>query len=116
MTGPTIEVQVGDVELLVETTPVAPVVGSELTSKVDDVAIRASEAFARAQTAIVEVATSTVEVMRKAAARAARPDRMEVTFGLKFSANGNVILAGVAGEATLSVKLIYTPSVEKAQS
>ena len=32
---------------------------------------------------------------------------MQVTFGLKFSAQGNVIVAGAAGEATLEVALTY---------
>ena len=30
-----------------------------------------------------------------------------MTFGLKFSAQGNVIVAGAAGEATLEVTLTY---------
>ncbi len=42
--------------------------------------------------------------------RAVRPDQVEVTFGLKFSAHGNVVLAGASGEATLEVKLSYTPN------
>ena len=36
-----------------------------------------------------------------------RPDEVEVRFGLKFSAQGNVIVAGAAGEATLEVTLTY---------
>lgn len=102
--------RVGEVELLVETTPVA---GTEQTSKVDDAIEHVSEAFARAQVAIVEVATSTVAVIDNAAARAARPDALEVEFGLKFSAQGNVIVAGAAGEATLKVKLTYTTTRAK---
>jgi hypothetical protein len=38
---------------------------------------------------------------------AARPDRVEVEFGLKFSVSGGVIMAGVAGEASLKVTLGY---------
>ena len=41
------------------------------------------------------------------AGAAARPDRVEVEFGLKFSASGGVIMAGVAGEASLKVTLGY---------
>ena len=41
------------------------------------------------------------------AGAAARPDRVEVEFGLKFSASGAVIMAGVAGEASLKVTLGY---------
>jgi hypothetical protein len=99
-----IPVQVGDVELLVETTPVA---GTEPTSKLDEAGERVASAFVRAQSAIVEIATSTVDVIKRTAERAARPDHVEVEFGLKFSAQGNVIVAGAAGEATLVVKLSY---------
>ena len=64
------------------------------------------EAFGRAQDAIVEVAKSTAGMIDKAGA-AARPDQVEVEFGLKFSASGGVIMAGVAGEASLKVTLGY---------
>jgi len=55
---------------------------------------------------IIEVAKSTAEMIDKAGA-AARPDRVEVEFGLKFSVSGGVIMAGVAGEASLKVTLGY---------
>jgi hypothetical protein len=104
MAGREIPVRVGEVEVLVETTAVA---GSEPTSRVDAAVDRVGEAFVRAQNAIVEIATSTVETIRKTTARAARPDQLEVEFGLKFSAKGDVIVAGAAGEATLRVKIVY---------
>lgn len=104
MIGREIPVRVGDVEVLVETTPLA---GSEPTSRVDAAVDRVGEAFIRAQNAIVEIATSTVEIIQKTTARAARPDQLEVEFGLKFSAKGDVIVAGAAGEATLRVKIVY---------
>jgi hypothetical protein len=65
-----------------------------------------ADAFGRAQETIVEVARSTAVMIEQAGA-AARPDRVEVEFGLKFSASGGVIMAGVAGEATLGVTLSY---------
>ena len=104
MAGGSITVQVGETELLVETVQVG---GTQATSRVSDAADSVREAFVRAQTAIVEVATSTIAVLNRAGQRAARPDAMEVEFGLKFSAQGNVIVAGSAGEATLRVKLTY---------
>ena len=64
-------------------------------------------AFGKAQEAIVEVAKSTAQMIEKAGA-AARPDRVEVEFGLKFSASGGVIMAGVGGEASLKVTLATT--------
>ncbi len=71
------------------------------------------EAFSRAQDAIVEVARSTAQMIEKAGA-AARPDRVEVEFGLKFSASGGVIMAGVAGEASLKVTLGYDVAARSA--
>ena len=64
------------------------------------------EAFGRAQETIIEIAKSTAEMIDRAGA-AARPDRVDVEFGLKFSASGGVIMAGVAGEASLKVTLGY---------
>jgi hypothetical protein len=105
--GRLIPVRVGDAEIEVEAVVVA---GTEATSgRVLKAAGNVAEAFARAQDAIVEVARSTAQLIDRAGA-AARPDRVEVEFGLKFSASGGVIMAGVAGEATLKVTLGYDVS------
>jgi Trypsin-co-occurring domain 1 len=96
--------QVGGVELLVETTQVA---GTEQTSALDKAQAAVAEGFDRAQAAIVAVAESTVHTIGQLAKSSVRPDEVEVTFGLKFSAQGNVIVAGAAGEATLEVTLTY---------
>lgn len=97
-------VRVGDVELLVETTPIA---GSEPTSRVSHAVDGVVDAFGQAQRAIVELTTSVAETIGEAADRGARPDGVEVEFGLKFSASGHLIVAGVSGEATLRVKWTY---------
>ncbi len=47
--------------------------------------------------------------MIEKAGQAARPDRVEVQFGLRFSASGGVIMAGVAGEASLWSRSAMTP-------
>jgi hypothetical protein len=97
-------VRVGDIDLEVEAVLIP---GTEPTSsRVAKAAGGALEAFSRAQVAIIEIAKSTAEMIDKAGA-AARPDRVEVEFGLKFSASGGVIMAGVAGEASLKVTLGY---------
>jgi hypothetical protein len=99
-----IPVRVGDVEIEVEAVPVA---GTAATA--GRVAARGQnslEAFGRAQDAIVEVARSTAELIDRAG-NAARPDRVQVEFGLLFSASGAVIMARVADEATLKVTLGY---------
>lgn len=98
-----IPVQVGDARIDVEVIPVA---GTEATSGTGRAARNVTEAFTRAQDAIIEVARSTAEMIERAG-KAARPDRVGVEFGLRFSASGGVIMAGVAGEATLKVTLEY---------
>jgi hypothetical protein len=99
--------RIGDVELLVETSPVA---GSEPTSALSRAQDAVGEAYQRAQAAIVAVARSTADVIGELSERAVRPEQVEVTFGLKFSAQGNVVLAGASGEATLEVTLRYPVS------
>ena len=99
-----IPVRVGNIEIEVEAVPVA---GTEATSgRAAKAAGNVVEAFGRAQDAIIEVARSTAEMIEKAGV-AGRPDRMDVEFGLKFSASGGVIIAGIAGEASLKVTLGY---------
>lgn len=102
MAGKAIPVRIGDIEVMVETTPVA---GTEQTSR--DATERVADAFDRAKETILEVAASTVDLIETAGARGARPDHLQVEFGLKFSVKGTVIVAGASGEATLVVRLTY---------
>ncbi len=95
---------VGGMDLPVETMPVT---GTEQTSVLDKAQEAVADAFDRAQSAIVAVAESTVSTIGQLGRCSVRPDEMQVTFGLKFSAQGNVIVAGAAGEATLEVALTY---------
>jgi len=103
--GRLIPVRVGGVEIEVEAVVTA---GTEATSggRISKAAGGVLDAFSRAEEAIMAVARSTAEMIDRAGA-AARPDRVEVEFGLKFSASGGVIMAGVAGEASLAVTLSY---------
>jgi hypothetical protein len=96
--------QVGGLELLVETTQLP---GTQQTAALGRAQAAVSEAFDRAQSAIVAIATSTVGTISRLGQHAAHPDEMTVVFGLKFSAQGNVIVAGATGEATLEVSLTY---------
>lgn len=109
--GRLILVRVGDIEIEVEAVPVA---GTEPTAgPAAKAAGRVLEAFGRAQDAIIEVARSTAQMLDRAGA-AARPDRVDVEFGLKFSASGTVIMAGIAGEASLKVTLGYDVTARSA--
>jgi hypothetical protein len=101
--GRLIPVQVGDIQIEVEAISVT---GTEPTSgRAARAAENVAEAFARAQDTIVEVAKSTARVIERAEG-AARPDRVDVEFGLSFSASGGVIMVAVAG-ATLKITLGY---------
>jgi hypothetical protein len=99
-----IPVRVGEVDLLVETVLVA---GTEPTSGLDKVSGRIVEAFDAARAAIVAVASSTAEVVETLGQRARRPEKLEVEFGLSFTAKGNVIVAGGEAGAALRVKVVY---------
>lgn len=89
--------------------------GSQQTSsRIDRAQAAVSDAFDRAQDAIVAVASSTVTTMGRLGDRAIRPQKVEVKFGLKFAAEGNVIIAGASGEATLEVTLTYVHRDERA--
>jgi hypothetical protein len=102
--GRLIPVQVGDIQIEVEAISVT---GTEPTSgRAARAAENVAEAFARAQDTIVEVAKSTARVIERAEG-AARPDRVDVEFGLSFSASGGVIMVAVAGAATLKITLGY---------
>ena len=104
MTGPAVPMKVGDVSLLVETSPgAAPAVSPRVDAPVGQL----ENAFTNAENAIAAIASSTVNAIRNAAEAAAHPDQVEVTFGLSFSAQGDVIVAGASGTATLQVTLCY---------
>jgi 1-deoxy-D-xylulose 5-phosphate reductoisomerase len=104
MTSRVIPIRIGETELLVETTTVG---GTEPTSRLRDATERAVDAFMQAQIAIVDIACATMQSIERMSALAARPDSLEVEFALKFSAQGNVIVASGSGEAALKVKLRY---------
>jgi len=99
-----VPVRVGEVDLLVQTVTVA---GTEPTSGLGKVSDRIVDAFSHARAAIIEVASSTAEVVEKLANQARRPDQLEVEFGLSFTAKGNVIVAGGEAGAALRVKVVY---------
>jgi hypothetical protein len=99
-----IPVRVGDTEIQVEAVVVA---GTQPTSgKAAKAAGTVLDAFDRAQDTIIQVAKSTAEMINRTGT-AVRSDRVDVEFGLKFTASGGVIMAGVSGEASLTVTLGY---------
>lgn len=108
MAGPTIPLKAGDLDVLVETSPAAAAPpGPGFSPRVAAPVSKLEDAFAQAENTIAAIASSTVQAIQNAAEHAARPDRVEVTFGLSFSAEGGVLLAAASGQASLQVTLIY---------
>ena len=68
------------------------------------------DAFDRAQDAIVAVSEQVATTVARLSARAVRPERVDVEFGLKFSARGDIILAGGSAEVALKVVIGYDRS------
>ena len=99
-----IPVRLGETEVLVETTRLA---GTEPTSRASTAADSVTSTFDDAQQTILELAAKTAATLERARERSARPDRLTVEFGLRVSANGNVIIAGASAEATLRVTISY---------
>ncbi|MFI5551703.1 CU044_2847 family protein [Streptomyces sp. NPDC051738] len=112
MTNRLLPVRVGEVELLVETVAVP---GSEPTSRVREAGRQVVDSFDHARDAVVEIATSTAQAVGRLRERAAAPEQVEVEFGLKFSAQGNVIVAGASAEASLLVRMTYRTPTESAR-
>lgn len=100
----TVPVRVGDVEVLLEVVAMA---GSQQTSAAGRAADYVAGAFERAQSAVEEIAVSTAGTVGRIARRVGSPELVEVEFGVKVSAKGDVIVAGSAAEASLKVKIVY---------
>jgi Trypsin-co-occurring domain 1 len=103
-----IPVRLGDLEFLVEA---SPAVGTEPTSRTSLSSAHIGDVFKRAQVIIADVAASTVKALHDSAAGMPRPEEMEMTFGIRFSAQGDVVVVHAGGEATLSVRLMFRAAV-----
>ncbi|WP_165550030.1 CU044_2847 family protein [Kribbella speibonae] len=103
MAGSLLSTELGGVPVLVETVAVP---GTELTSgrKATE---HVHQMFTRAQAVIEQFALTAVEIAERVATNGRRPDQLEVQFGLKFAATGDVVIASASTEASLSVKIVY---------
>ncbi|MFJ8629591.1 CU044_2847 family protein [Streptomyces sp. NPDC093568] len=105
MAGVLVPTHVGGVEVLVETVPVP---GSERTSgRLEEAGQRVVEAFDRAQDTITAFASQLAGTLAAMGERTVRPDHVEVQFGLSFTAQGGIVVAGVGSQASLQVTLAY---------
>ncbi|MEU7614388.1 CU044_2847 family protein [Micromonospora sp. NPDC049204] len=100
----TVPVRVGDVEVLLEVVSVA---GSQQTSAAGRATDYVADAFERALSTVEEIAVSTARTVGRIGRRVGSPELVEVEFGVKVSAKGDVIVAGASGEASLKVKIVY---------
>ncbi|MFD3745819.1 CU044_2847 family protein [Nocardia sp. NPDC058633] len=104
MAGVMKEMRFGDLEVLVEAVSVP---GTERTSTgTGPSAGRMVDALERARAVINAAASSTANTVRELGDKT-RPDRLEVEFGVGFSAKGDIIVASGSANMTLKVKLIY---------
>ncbi|MBH0775037.1 CU044_2847 family protein [Nocardia bovistercoris] len=97
------EMRFGGVEVLVETVRVP---GSENTSTGTGGSSKMVDALDRARAVIGAAAASTANTVRELGEKT-RPDRLEVEFGVGFSAKGDIIVASGTANMSLKVKLIY---------
>jgi len=80
--------------------------GSQQTSTAERAREHVVDSFDRVRETVIALAAATADTIQSAAT-AARPEEVEVEFGLKFTVSGNVIVAGAAGEANLLIRLKY---------
>jgi hypothetical protein len=96
--------EIGGVPVLVE---VLQAPGTEQTSRAESTAERLQDMFARAQRVIEKITMLAAESQERIAARSRRPDQVELEFGLKFTAQGQIVVASAATEASFSMKITY---------
>ena len=96
--------RIGDIEVLVETVREP---GSEKTSAAGKAKDAALDMFVTAQVVVLLMAEQFGSTLDKIKAIAMHPDEVEIALGLKFSATGNIIVAGSTAEASLQVTFKY---------
>lgn len=96
--------EIGGVPVLVEALQVP---GTEQTSRAEGATERLRDMFTRAQDVIEQITMSVMKSQERIAAHSRRPDCVELEFGLKFTAQGQVVVASAAAEASLSIKITY---------
>lgn len=98
------ELRFGDQTILVST--VVPA-GTEQTSTADRMRDRAVDALEQAREAVEAVAKSVSETATRLAKAAKAPTGIEVELGLAFTAQGGIVVAGGAVQASIVVHLTY---------
>jgi hypothetical protein len=99
-----VSMTVGGIDVLVEAVRLP---GSEPVSVGDRAGAKLSDAFDTANRVIAGAAESTWEMLQGLATKAGHPDSLEVEFGLTYTVQGTVVVAGASAESNLKVKLVY---------
>lgn len=81
--------------------------GSQPTTSAEKVMKQTKEMFDHAQTTIALVSSKLARSIKNMD-QALAPETFELEFGLKFSAEGTVMLASATAECALKVKMSYT--------
>jgi Trypsin-co-occurring domain 1 len=88
------------------------VVGSQPTSGgFDRVLKEAPDTFVRAQQTVKSIAVGMVSAIKEIHTKLA-PEEFEIEIALKFTAEGNVVLTKLGGEAQIMIHLTYRQSEE----
>ncbi|MFI9639417.1 CU044_2847 family protein [Micromonospora sp. NPDC051925] len=60
-----------------------------------------------AEEVIGKFAVVAARIAKQVADQAGKPDQLELQFGVKFSAQGKIVLGSASAEGNISVKVIY---------
>ncbi|MEV1198832.1 CU044_2847 family protein [Microbispora rosea] len=85
--------------------------GTQPTSRSERRTELLHDMFLRAQAVVEQIAFSAIEIRHKLASKANPPNQVEVQFGVKFSTQGQIIVASASTEASLAIKLIFNGNI-----
>ena len=106
----TTQIEADDEVILVELTPVAGV--RSVSVSTTDMLEKSKEAIDHAMKSMQGMAKKTVRAIKKIPI-SERPHTVEVSFGLKLTAEGNAVLAKAGAETSLNVTMTWNRKEDK---
>jgi len=106
----TTQIEADDEVILVELTPVAGV--RSVSVSTTDMLEKSKEAIDHAMKSMQGMAKKTVRAIKKIPI-SERPHTVEVSFGLKLTAEGNAVLAKAGAETSLTVTMTWNRKEDK---
>jgi hypothetical protein len=82
--------------------------GSQEMGRLSDAQEKVMDAAKDLNKTIVSLATASVNAIMQPKGAIPMPEAFEIEFGLKFSAEGKVFVAGASADASLLIKLKYS--------